>query len=207
MPKIKFNYFDAFERIAEYGCKIAELHNAILKNYSFEDLLDQVKKVHDIENEADLEIHQIYKHLADEFVPPIEREDIAYLAQRLDNIVDYIDDVVQRLYMFNIQYIPEPALKFGDLIEKACTALYAALKDFRNFKKSKTLDQLLISVSDYEEEADHLYFEAVHELFTQHADNPLHVTSWYHILVSMERCIDTTEEAANTVSTIIMKNN
>jgi uncharacterized protein Yka (UPF0111/DUF47 family) len=206
MSRIKFNYFDAFERIAEFACKEAKTLNTILNDFSPEALPEQVGKVHEIENEADLENHQIYRHLANEFVPPIEREDIATLAHYLDNIVDYIDDVVQRLFMFNIQEIPEPPLKMGALIEKSCTALYVALKDFRNFKKSKTLEQMLISVNDYEEEADRLYYNSIHDLFTKRAERPLYVISWYEIMVSMERCVDATEDAATTVSTIIMKN-
>ena len=206
MPRIKFNYFDAFERLAEYACKEARMLNDILKNFSPADLSDQLVKMHEIENEADTENHQIYKNLANEFVSPIEREDIIMLAQHLDNIVDYIEDVVQRLYMFDIQDIPEPALQMGELIEKSCLALSAALKDFRNFKKSKTRNRLLISVDDYEEEADRIYFDAVHSLFTQRKDDALYVMSWYHILVSMERCVDSTEDVATTVSTVIMKN-
>ncbi len=206
MSKIKFNYFDAFERIGEFACKEAAMLNSILREYDPKKMGEHVQIVHEIENEADLENHQVYKHLADEFVPPIDREDIATLVQNLDDIVDYIDDVVQRLFMFNIQEIPTPALEMGELIEKSCTALSVALKDFRNFKKSKTLDQMLISVNDYEEEADRLYFYAVHDLFTKRADDPLYVMSWYHILVSMERCVDSTEDVATTVSTIIMKN-
>lgn len=206
MARIKFNYFDAFERLGEYACKEAEMLNSILNNYDPETLSYQVKKVHEIENDADLENHQIYRNLADEFVPPIEREDIVTLAQQLDDIVDDIDDVVQRLYMFNIQEIVEPAIQMGVLIEKSCTALYAVLKDFRNFKKSKTLDQLLISVNDYEEEADNLYYFATRELFTKHASDPLFVMSWYHIMVGLERCVDATEDVATMVSTVIMKN-
>lgn len=206
MPKIKYNYFDAFERIAEYACKEAVMLNDILRNFSPETIGEQVKIMHEIENDADTENHEIYKHLANEFVPPIDREDIATLAQYLDDVVDKIDDVTQRLFMYNIQEIPEPAMQMGELIEKSCTALCTALKDFRNFKKSKTLEQMLICVNDYEEDADKLYFFAVHDLFTKRADDPLYVMSWYHIMVSMERCVDATEDAATTVSTIIMKN-
>lgn len=206
MAKEKFNYFDAFERIAEYACKEAKMLNEILNNYSPDAAYDWVTKIHEIENEADADNHRIYKRLANEFVPPIEREDIATLAQQLDNIVDYIDDVVQRLYMFNIREIPEQAKQMGVLIERACTALSAALKDFRNFKKSKELDQLLVSVNDYEEEADKVYFFAVRELFVKQKDDPLYVIGWYHIMVSLERCVDAAENAATMVATITMKN-
>lgn len=206
MPKLKFNYYDAFERIGEYACKEAEMLNKVLRNYSPDEISDWVVKVHEVENMADEENHHIYRSLANEFVPPIEREDIITLSQQLDNIVDDIDDVVQMLYMLNIQEIPDPPILMGELIEKSCTALYAALKDFRNFKKSKTLDQLIISVNDYEEEADRVYFNAIRELFVKRADQPTYIMAWYHIMVRMERCVDAAEHAADTVATIIMKN-
>lgn len=206
MSRIKFDYFDAFERLAKHACVEAEMLNSIIKNYSPQELPDELIRMHEIENQADEENHQIYKHLANEFVSPIEREDIIMLAQHLDNVVDYIEGVVQRLYMFDIQEIPEPALRMGELIEKSCCALAEALKDFRNFKKSKTLGQLLVNVDDYEDEADKIYFDAVHELFTKQKSESLYVMSWYHIYVSMERCVDATEDVAATVSTVIMKN-
>ncbi|MDR2035196.1 MAG: DUF47 family protein [Coriobacteriales bacterium] len=206
MAKIRFNYFDAFEHIAQCACREARMLNEIMTDFSHADLPEQLVKMHEIENEADSENHQIYRHLANEFVPPIEREDIVTLAQNLDNIVDYIEGVAQRLYMFDIKEIPEPALQMGVLIEKSSVALAEAIKDFRNFKKSKTLDQLLITVNDSEEEADKIYFNAVRDIFVECKDSPLYVMTWYDLLVGMERCVDATENAASTVSTIIMKN-
>ena len=84
MPKAKFNYFDAFERIAEHACKEAKMLNDILNNYSPNDLAEQIVKLHEIENAADMENHEIYRHLAHEFVTPIEREDIVTLANHAD---------------------------------------------------------------------------------------------------------------------------
>ena len=206
MVRIKFNYFDALERIGDYACREAKMLNEIMTNFSPEILAEKVAEIHELENAADEENHQIYSHLANEFVTPIEREDIVNLAYQLDNIVDYIEDVMQRLYIFDVEEIPEPAKKMAELIEKACVALSAVLKDFSDFKKSKTLDQLLISVNDYEEMADKIYFRAVRDIFTQRKDDPLYVMIWYHLMVGMERCVDATENASSMLSTIIMKN-
>jgi uncharacterized protein Yka (UPF0111/DUF47 family) len=206
MAKIRFNYYDAFERIADCAVREAQMLKEIFSNFSPSELAVMAEKMHEIENEADLENHQIYRHLANEFVPPIEREDIITLANHLDNIVDYIEDVFQRVYMFNVLEIPEPALRMCGIIEKASMALAEATKEFRNFKKSKTLNQLLISVNDYEEEADKIYFDDVRRIFIEDKDDPLFVMTWYHILVGMERCVDSMENAANTISTIVMKN-
>lgn len=206
MVKLKYDYFDAFERIAEYASQEAELLNNVLNNFSPDKLRGWIEEIHEIENLSDEINHTIYKNLANEFVPPIEREDIIIMAQQLDDIVDDIDDVAQLLYMFNIQEIPEPAILMGELIEKACSALREALKDFKNFKKSKDLDRLIVSVSDYEEEADKVYFKANRDLFVNKADDALYVMAWYHIIVRMERCVDATAHAADTVATVIMKN-
>ncbi|MDR2672043.1 MAG: DUF47 family protein [Coriobacteriales bacterium] len=206
MAKIRFNYFDAFERMAEYACKEAELLHQIYRDFSPETVVGNLAKMHDIENRADGENHEIYKHLANEFVTPIEREDIITLAQDLDNIVDYIEDVVQRLYMFNVQHIPQAAIDMVVLIEKSTTTLLAALKDFRNFKKSKTLERLLISVNDYEEEADKTYLEAIRDLYLNHTDDPVYILAWNNLYTRMEKCVDTCENTATVISTIIMKN-
>ncbi|MDR3136655.1 MAG: DUF47 family protein [Coriobacteriales bacterium] len=207
MAKSKFNYFDAFERLAEYACKEAELLHQIYRDFSPETVAESLQRMHELENKADDDNHEIYKHLANEFVTPIEREDIITLAHHLDNIVDFIEDVVQRLYMFNVTYIPRAAIEMVVLIEKSTMALFAALKDFRNFKKSKTLEQLLISVNDYEEEADKTYLEAIRDLYVNHTNDPVYILAWNNLYARMEKCVDACENTATIMSTIIMKNN
>jgi uncharacterized protein Yka (UPF0111/DUF47 family) len=206
MAKIRFDYFDAFERLAGHACNSAAKLHEILRDYTSVGIDDDLAEMHVIENAADEENHQIFNHLASEFITPIEREDIISLAQSLDDINDYIEDVVQRLYMFNVQYVPRSAIEMAVLIEKSTDALNAAMKDFRNFKKSKTLDALLINVNDYEEEADRMYLEAVRDLFINHTDDPMYVMTWNTIFTRMERCCDACETTAMTMGTIIMKN-
>ncbi|MDR0888470.1 MAG: DUF47 family protein [Coriobacteriales bacterium] len=207
MPqKHKFNYFDAFERQIAYACKEADFLHRIFREFKIEDVPENQVAMHEIENAADGENHEIFQHLALEFVTPIDREDIIELANHLDDIIDYIEDVMQRLYMFNITYIPREAVEMAVLIEKSVSALQAALKDFRNFKKSKTLDQLLINVNDYEEEADRLYLDAIRGLYTDHTDDPIYVLGWNNIFSHMEKCCDACENTATAMGTIIMKN-
>jgi uncharacterized protein Yka (UPF0111/DUF47 family) len=206
MAKQKFDYFDAFNRQAELGCEIARMLHEVFHNYTPEPVLQQLHQMHELENAADDINHDILNHLAMEFITPIDREDIASIAHLLDNIIDYIEDVCQRLYVYNVTYLPRDAVEMVVLIEKSCDALNAVLKDFRNFKKSKTLNQLLINVNDYEEEADKLFMEAVRDLYVNHTDEPLYVLTWNNIYARMEKCIDSCESAAGLIGTIILKN-
>jgi uncharacterized protein Yka (UPF0111/DUF47 family) len=162
--------------------------------------------MHEIEHAADGVNHEIFQHLATEFVTPIDREDIANIAHLLDNIIDYIEDVCQLLYITNVSYVPRDAVEMAVLIEKSCEALVAVLRDFRNFKKSKTLNQLLVNVNDYEEEGDRLFIEATRDLYVNHPDEPLYVIAWNNIYARMEKCTDACENAAEAIMTIILKN-
>ncbi|MDR3052446.1 MAG: DUF47 family protein [Coriobacteriales bacterium] len=201
-----FNYFDAFERMTALACQEAKMLVEIVNRFNPSDVLDDFNAMHAIENACDEENHQIFTHVAGDFVPPIEREDITDLAQNLDTVADYIEDVQQRFYMFNVQEMNPAALQLVGLIEKSVCALHEAMQDFGNFKKSKQLHQKLIRVNDYEEEADKLYLASVHDLYANHADDPVYVLAWTNLFSLMERCIDTCEHVADVVSTIVLKN-
>ncbi|MDR1016834.1 MAG: DUF47 family protein [Coriobacteriales bacterium] len=206
MPHLKFNYFDAFERQTEYAVKESALLHEICRDFKPADAEQALSAMHELENGADEENHSVYDHIATEFVTPIDREDIVTLAQHLDDVVDYIEDVLLRLYMYNVSYVPRDALEMVMLIENAANALFAAMKDFRNFKKSKTLEQLLIKVNDYEEEADETYLRAIHDLFAEHTDDPIYVMAWQNLFDKMEKCCDACENVATLMGTIITKN-
>ena len=206
MGKQKFDYFDAFGRQASLACEVARMLHEIFHNFEPDSVFGQLQQMHELENAADEINHEILNHLAMEFITPIDREDIANIAHLLDNIIDYIEDACQRLYIFNVTYLPRDAVEMVVLIEKSCEALYAVLLDFRNFKKSKTLNQLLVSVNDYEEEADKLFLSAVRDLYVNHTDDPLYVLAWNNIYARMEKCTDACENAAAVIGTIILKN-
>lgn len=204
--KEKFDYFSALERLGECATQEAHLLIEILQGFDPATLKKRVAEMHDIENAADQQLHELFTHIATEFLTPIEREDIAEISYKLDDVVDYIDDVVQQMYMYDIQEIYEPSLEMANLILKATEALRGCLEEFRNFKKSKTLEERIITVNDLEDEADTLFFSTVRELFKNHVDSPVFIMAWNNIFLSMERCIDACESATDIMATVALKN-
>ena len=157
--KQKFDYFDAFEKQTKLAVQEADLLiEAIEKFTEAENLRDAMERAHALEHEGDEINHSIFRTVATDFITPIEREDIIDMSQFLDNITDYIEDVIQRFYMYDVHFMHHDALEFACLIKKSCEALDTAMEDFRNFKKSKKFKQLIVDVNTYEEEADQLYF-------------------------------------------------
>ena len=183
--KHKFDYFDAFEKQSAMAVKEAELLIEAIENFTeAEDLRGIMERAHELEHEGDEVNHAIFKTVA----------------------TDFIEDVMQRFYMYDVHFMHHDAEEFACLIKKSCEALDKAMVDFRNFKKSKTFKQLIVDVNTYEEEADRLYLKVIRKLHTEDNDNPMRVLVWSQIFDRMEKCCDACEHVADTMSTILLKN-
>ena len=129
MAKKDMYYYNAFVRLVDHSCDAAALLIATMTDYRPEELEQKMKEMHKIEHECDIEKHHMMEKLAKEFITPIEREDIMEMANQIDNVTDSIEDVLMRMYMFNITIIRKDALEVAHIIEKCCHALKKALEE------------------------------------------------------------------------------
>ncbi|MFR1640259.1 MAG: DUF47 domain-containing protein [Eggerthellaceae bacterium] len=205
--KRKFDYFNAFEALSEVAVAEADLLIEAIEGFTEAGALgDTMTRAHELEHKGDEINHAIFKSVATDFITPIEREDIIELAQTLDDIIDYIEDVMQRFFMYDVHFMHRDASEFAGLIKQSCMALDRAMEDFRNFKKSKKFKSLIIDVNNYEEEADALFMKVIRSLHTDDRENPMRVLVWSQIFDRMEKCCDACEHAADTMNTILLKN-
>lgn len=203
--KKHFDYFDSFVRMVEFSCKAAQLLQEVMKNYDPSKIKEQMIEMHEIENNGDYCKHEMMNALVKEFITPIEREDITGIGQEIDEVTDTVEDVLMRLYMFNIKSIRPEAIEFVDVIVKCCDALKKALQDFHNFKKSPTVKESIIQINCLEEDGDKLYTEAVRNLHTTSKD-PIEIMVWSETFDRLEKCCDACEDVANMMESVILKN-
>ena len=138
--KDKFNYFDAFEKQVDIALEEAEVLIEAIEGFTTaEDLRPLLEKAHEIENRGDEVNHQILTNVAADFITPIEREDIIGLSQVLDDIVDIIEGVIQRFYMFDIHFMHPQAIEFARIVKKQLKALVKSMGSFRQMKKVKKI--------------------------------------------------------------------
>lgn len=207
MAKLKLNYFKAYEKLTGLAVEEADLLIEAMRTFTeASGYSDTMEQMHEFENRGDDINHDIFTAAAVDFMPPFDREDVVSLAQALDNVLDYIDDVLGHMYVYDIRSMPEDALRFAELIKKSARALDHMMAEFHNFKKNKKFKQLVVDINSYEEEADVLYQEAMRRLHTEDNDDVMHVLVWSRIYERMEKCCDATEHAADIVSTILLKN-
>ena len=99
--KCKADYFDLFEKQSEAAVAEAQLLIEVIDSYtSGKSVRELMERAHALENESDEYSHAVYKMLSHDFITPIEREDIIALTQNLDNLIDFIEDVVLCFYMY-----------------------------------------------------------------------------------------------------------
>lgn len=206
MTKKKENYyFDTLAQLAEYSCNAATSLNDTLQNFNKNEIQSKINKMHEIEHTADIKKNEMIKKLAKEFITPIERGDIIELAQEIDNVIDAVEDILVKIYIFNIGSMREEALEFSDLILKSCQELKSLIEEFSNFKKSSNIHDLIVNINDLEEEGDKLYTKGVRRLYINSKD-PIELMTWKDTYEDFEKCCDACENTANVVESVMMKN-
>ena len=198
-------YFDNFVACAEDSCRAAQMLKEALADFHPDGMKEQLDRLHEVEHSADMKKHEMLDCLAKEFIPPIEREDIVALSQRIDDITDKIEDVLLRVYMNNVQTIEPEALEMTEVVIQCCEKVTNLLEEFADFRHSKNLKNLVIEINDLEEKSDRLFMDSMRKLHTECTD-PLHIIAWREIYIYLERCADACEHAADIVESVVMKN-
>lgn len=203
--KEDYNYFEQLAKLVEFSVKSANFVHQTLKSFTGSIPSDKMEAIHDIEHQADLCKHTMMNRLMKEFITPIEREDIINLAQEIDDVTDFIEDIMIKMHIFNVTSLREEVLDFTDLLCRCCNSLELALQEFHNFRKSKTLQGFLIEINGLEEEGDVLYTKAMRKLYEK-PGNPLEVVIWTEIFECIEKCYDACEDVADEIEAVVMKN-
>ena len=92
-------YFENFKEIAKICVQASEYLVNCLKDYDIEKINERLENMHEFEHLADDKKHEMSKVLSKAFITPIEREDLAEMSSKLDEIVDTIEEVLQCFYV------------------------------------------------------------------------------------------------------------
>ena len=198
-------YFENLGKCTAIAKNAAEYLVECLKNYSSESIEAMLQKMHSIEHSADMQKHEMSEALAKAFVTPIDREDLDMLSKILDDVVDTIEEILQKFYIYDIKTIKGEAIEFAQKLVRSCELLQSVMDEFENFKKSKKIRSLIIEINDVEEECDNIYLSAMRNL-TLTSKDALETISWRKIYEIFEECADACEHVSDCIGSVIMKN-
>ena len=206
MPRFSFlprepKFFDLFERsAANVACASRELV-AFLDNYT--NVPQMVARFTELEHEGDHINHRIMEELHSTFVTPLDREDIALLAQRLDDMMDFIEDATNAMQLYRIEQPTKGARELAAVLVKMSSQLVEAMPLLRKAGKMKSILKIVVEIHRLENEADHITRLAMAELF-EHMDL-LDVIKWREIYGDLEDAADRGEDAADVLEGVVLK--
>lgn len=171
----------------------------------YDDLDVKVAKIAQLEEIGDHLIHQIMVNLHRTFVTPFDREDIAHLGNRLDDVVDSAEEVARTMVEYSVSKPTARAIELAKIID-ACGGVLEQAGEMLHARGSKLRDLLPLTVelNRLENEADIVASKAVGELFSTEKD-PIEVIKWREIYGMLEAATDRCEDAANVIEAVVLK--
>lgn len=192
-------YFDMFIDAAKNIQTGAKLLKEMMDYYQNPE--GKAKEIKDIEHQGDKITHEINKKLNQTFVTPLDREDIYSLTCTLDDVIDLIEAVADRMIIFKIK---EPTRTARDLADIICKSADEIIKGVTNLKKMEQVYEHCVEINRLENEADRITKDALGRLFEDEKD-PVSIIKWKEIYENLEETTDRCEDVANILEGIVMK--
>lgn len=205
--KRSFNYFEKFIEVAGIAKESANFLSELVGDYDSTKLKEDIETFHIQEHKADDYKYSVINQLIIEFIPPIDREDIILLIRSLDRVVDDIEDVALGLYMLRIKDLTPEVLEFVRLIEAGTSIIEELVIELENFKRSKSIKEKVRDINVIEDKADDLYVNAMRNLYDYSRPfDPRVVISFTRLYDLLESTVNSIEQVANNIESIVLKN-
>ncbi len=194
-------FFQYFRQQVKLICRAADLlvEGAAAGNAH---LANAAHQIHALEEQADTVLHEIYTRLNSTFITPIDPEDIQSLSSHLDDVIDGIEDSVQRMLDYKIDPMPPTVLELCRIVQSCCLILQKA---FDALAQNKPFIEHSIEINRLEEAADQLGRAAVKELFDKEKD-PIRLIKLKEIHEFLEQTTDYCEDVADALQNVQVKN-
>ena len=109
---------------------------------------------------------ELERHIIEEldatFITPMDREDIHMIVSNLDQCMDSLNTISQRIEIYGIRSVPENVVRFCVLIVDIATELNRLIQ---NLKSKKDIPLILKRMHMVENEADTLFHNTIAGLF------------------------------------------
>jgi len=202
IPK-EVKFYDLFEKAAENLVAAAKELDDLLKNY--QNVTVKVKHIAELEHEGDSITHGIMEKLHSTFVTPLDREDIAQLTNKLDDMLDLIEAGANAMLLYNVSAPTECSQHVSSIIVEMAERLNKAMPMLKQKKLMKQILVECVEINRLENEADQHFREAITELFAATKPDPNETIKWREIYEILEAATDIGEDAANALEGIVLK--
>ena len=195
-------FFDLFEQQVKSLEKAASTFVELARDWNNKH--PAIARLRDLEHECDITTHEIMDMLNRTFVTPLDREDIHSFAKELDDVVDIIQAVSERMLLFKIERTSEDLIEMAKILEEAVVNVAKAVTSVRELNRPRRILDYCIEINRLENRGDRTYERAIGNLFHNNQD-PMEVIKWKEIYDATESAIDKCEDIANIIEGIVVK--
>lgn len=195
-------FYDRFLDLAGLLRQSSEATCDLLEHY--EDFMAKAALIADLETQADDVTHSIYTMMNQTFLTPIDREDIAALAQRMDDVVDCMEAATTAISVYGIREITPEARGLAELLRLQCIEVEHAIQVLHGNRHLNEIIPLAREINRLENEGDSLFLSAMADLFRKGID-ATEIIKWREIYDEFENALDSCENVSHVLEGIVLK--
>ena len=196
-------FYDYFERASANLLEGAKLLQKLLDNC--QNLTEQVGQINEIEHQGDFIVHEVTNLLPRTLITPMDTDDIQRLVSTLDDAVDAIQAVANRIQVYQVVEVKKPAKRLANLIVESSQELDSAVKGLRDKKKYEEVKMRIVQINTLENNGDRVLHEGLTNLVA-HREDIFEFIVWKEIYELLEAATDRIEDCGDIIQRVIISN-
>ena len=186
-------FFPILKEMADVILVASDLIIECVEKADHESAIEYYKKIKEQEKKGDALSAKIFDELNSTFITPFDREDIHHLADKLDDVTDYINSCAKKIVLYNPKEIPASAVEIANLVKEGAISIGKAVAELDVMKKNSK------NIKD-----DDVYENFLIDLFENKKD-AVEIIKLKEIMSELEKATDAAEHVGKIIKTIIVK--
>ncbi len=203
------NFFELFNQHGSHIVDGARSFLLLIRNYG--DLALREKYSNDVvtsERQADRITAEVNRLLHKTFITPIDREQIHSLINRMDDVLDLLQDTTETMALYDLRAMNEDILRLGELSAKCCERVQQAVLLLPRLNVPDVAEAAIktcAEIDQLESDADRVMRAAMSRLFREEPD-VRELIKLKTIYEQLESISDRCEDVANLIEGVVLEN-
>ena len=196
-------FYDYFEQATNNLLEGARLLQNLLDDY--QNVEEVVAHITEIEHRGDFIVHEVTNLLPRTLITPIDADDIQRLVSSVDDALDAVYAVAQRLLIYQITEVRKPAKRLAHLIVESAQELHTAIKGLRDKRQFSLVRERIVQINTLENNSDRVLYDGLTALVS-HRDDIFDFIRWKEIYELLEATTDRIEDAGDVIQRVLVSN-
>jgi predicted phosphate transport protein (TIGR00153 family) len=198
-----FRFYDYFEQASANLLDGARLLQTLLDDY--QNVEEQVGQITEVEHRGDFIVHEVTSLLPRTLITPIDGDDIQRLVSSVDDALDAVQAVAERLLIYQVTDIRKPARRLAHLIYESAQQLDQAMKGMRDKKQYAQVRERIVEINTLENNGDRVLYDGLTALVA-HREDIFDFIRWKEIYELLEATTDRIEDAGDVIQRVMIAN-